>query len=345
MSIKYVPILRWKTGEKNCLETLSFNISNSIIPFVEVSPPSVSQDDEAAAKKLSKLISSFNDSWENKPFFLYLTEDWYNDADSPYQVSEIYENIFKLINHPKTIPAFDITDEFNISNATNLPNDNGICLRISGNNFESLREDLNNYVTNSLIVPQNTDLLLDLKYISEDTYLPKAALAAAISDISNISSYRRIIVASCSFPKSVSDLHSDIVNEFKRYETDIHKKSLDLQETFGFNYIYADYGPMNLNDTPFVIGMIPNFKIKYSSHDKYLIVKGLSLKKGGLDLINVVACCQKLIQHPQYSGCNFSHGDKIIYDTASGVNKKSGNLTNWVGYSFNHHITLMVSLL
>lgn len=90
MDIKYTPILRWKTGEKNCLEHLSPDVSRQIVPFVEVSPPTDSSTDEAAEKKLSKLISSFNVSWTNKPFYLYLSDDWYASADSPEQISEIY---------------------------------------------------------------------------------------------------------------------------------------------------------------------------------------------------------------------------------------------------------------
>lgn len=346
MSIKYIPILRWKAGEKNCLENLSPDVSNQIIPFVEVSPPTVSPNDEAATeKKLAKLYSSFNTSWENKPLYLYLSDSWYTDADSPDQISEIYEDLFKGINHPQAIPAFDITDEINISNTVALTASNGVCLRVSGNSFELLSQSLSDYVEKSWITPQNTDLLIDLKYIDEDIYPKKAVLTTAISDIPNISDYRRIIIASCSFPKDVSSLHSDVVNEFKRHEVSIHKISLDLESKFGFNYVYADYGSMNLNEAAFAPYMVPNFKIKYSTADKYLVVKGLSLKKGGLELANVMAGCRLLVNHPQYSGENFSYGDKIIATTANGTNTKSGNLTNWVGYSFNHHITLIVSLM
>lgn len=345
MSIKYIPILRWKAGEKNCLENLSPDISSQIIPFVEVSYPTDSSDDEAAEKKLSKLISSFNVIWENKPFYLYLSDDWYDGADSPEGISKIYENFFRNINHSKAIPAFDITNEINISNAMNLTAVNGICLRVSGNSFETLTQSLKNYTENSWITPQSTDLLIDLKYIDEDIYPKKAALTTVISDIPNISNYRRIIIASCSFPKDISILRSGVVNEFTRNEVAIHKISLNLKSKFSFNYVYADYGSMNLNEVTFVPYMAPNFKIKYSTADKYLIIKGLSIKKGGLDLSNVVAACKLLVKHPQYSGAGFSYGDKVIAATANGTNNKGGNLTNWVGYSFNHHITLIVSLL
>ena len=346
MSITYTPILRWKTGEKTCLENLTPDVSSKIIPFVEVSPPADSSaDEETAEKKLSKLISSFSISWENKPFYLYLSNDWYTNADSHNDISDIYEDLFQNINHPKAIPAFDITDEINISNIANLTTTNGVCLRISGDDFELLNQYLKNYVESSWITPQSTDLLIDLKYIDEEIYPKKTVFTTAISNISNIGCYRRIIIASCSFPKDISTIHSDIVNEFKRYETAIHEISLDLKSKFSFNYVYADYGPMNLSEITFARYMVPNFKIKYSTSDKYLVAKGLSLKKGGLELANVATSCRLLVEHPQFSGESFSYGDNIIATIANGTNTKSGNLTNWVAYSFNHHITLIVSLL
>lgn len=343
--IKYVPIMRWKIGEKNCLEKLSSDVLTQITPFIVVSPPTDSSNDETAAKKLPKLFTSFNTSWKDKPFYLYLTDDWYAGIDSSLQISEIYEDFYRNINHPGAIPAFDITDEMNISNAENLSHGKGICLRISVDNFESLNQSLISYVNNSWITPQNTDLLLDLKYIDQEIYPKKAALTTAISDIPNISEYRRIIIASCSFPKDISNLHPDIVNGFERHEIKIHEISLDLQTKFSFNYVYADYGPMNLSEVAFAPYMVPNFKIKYTTADKYLVVRGFSLKKGGLDLSNVIASCKLLVNHPQYSGENFSYGDEVISATANGKNIKPGNLTNWVGYSFNHHITLIISLI
>lgn len=57
MNIKYTPILRWKTGERKCLENLSPEISSQIIPFIEVAPPTVSSTttDESAYEKNLKI--------------------------------------------------------------------------------------------------------------------------------------------------------------------------------------------------------------------------------------------------------------------------------------------------
>lgn len=342
MEVKYIPILRWKTGEKNCLERLSENTAKKTIPFIEVSPPSDSTSEEDAQKKLQKLINSFNTSWNNKPFYLYLSQDWYINIDSTDQIFEIFDNIYTGINHPEAIPAFDISDEVNISNAKNLIKKNGICLRVSGNDFEGLDKMLDKYVDSSWISPENTDLLLDLKYIGKEIYPHKAALTTAISDIPNIANYRRIIVASCSFPADISGIPSNTIEEIVRHEVSIHDLCLKLQKTFSFNYVYSDYGPMNLNEVAFVLGMSPKFKIKYTTPDKYLVIKGLTVKKGGLDLPNIIPCCKQLVKHTEFSGANFSYGDKIISDIANGTSGKGGNLTNWVEYNFNHHITLIV---
>ena len=51
-----------------------------------------------------------------------------------------------------------------------------------------------------------------------------------------------------------------------------------------------------------------------------------------------------IYKHADFSGEAFSYGDKVIADTANGIAIKSGNLTNWVGYSLNHHITLICTL-
>lgn len=341
MNKRYVPILRWKSGEKTCLERLTEEISNQITPFVEVPTPSDSQTEEAAEKKYNKLLTSFNEIWAEKPFYLYLTDDWYDNLDSTEQITNIYKNFFDSIKHPLAIPSFNVSDELNIENISKLSPDFRVCLRISGNEFEYLSSTLDYYIRNGWIVPQKTDLLFDLKYIDEDIYPKKAALTTAIADVTNISEYNSIIISSCSFPKEISSLKTDMVSEFPRYENKINDVAKKLQKAFLFNYIYSDYGPMNLNDTPFVIGMTPNFKIKYTTKDKYLVVKGISLKKGGLDLMNVAKCCKLIYKHADFSGEAFSYGDKVIADTANGIAIKSGNLTNWVGYSLNHHITLI----
>ena len=101
------------------------------------------------------MISSFNISW-------------YADVYNPDEYFDIYRNLLTLIHHPGAIPAFDINDEINISHAASLENTNGICLRIRVNDFESISQTLQDYIDNLWIIPEKTDLLLDLTYIDDE---------------------------------------------------------------------------------------------------------------------------------------------------------------------------------
>lgn len=345
MNTKYVPIMRWKTGEKNCLINLTPAVTEQIIPFVEVSPPQEIKDDKDANKKLANLYSSFNKYWGNKPFYLYLSPNWFSASCNVRKFFKDYEDFYYSIKHADAIPAFDVLDESNIKNAANLTKAKGVCLRIRANNFAKLGGVLNNYIANSWITPQNTDLLIDLEYTCTDKTFKKSTLTTALSNITRLADYRQIIIASNSFPEDISSLSSYMIHESARLEVETHEVSKDLQREYGFNYVYADYGPMNLKETPYVLGMFPKVKIKYTTKDKYLFIIGESTKKGGLDLPNIVHCCTLLVNHRQYSGSNFSYGDKVISDIANGTNTKSGNLASWIGYSFNHHITLIVAWL
>ena len=52
--------------------------------------------------------------------------------------------------------------------AASLENTNGICLRIRVNDFESISQTLQDYIDNLWIIPEKTDLLLDLTYIDDE---------------------------------------------------------------------------------------------------------------------------------------------------------------------------------
>lgn len=345
MNQNYVPILRWKTGEQNCLATLTPEVCDNILPFIELPTPTVSKTPEAAEKKYVKLINSFNKSWPDRPFFLYLLQEWYSDTNASISRFERYLKIYNEIKHPYAIPAFDISDKDSIIKAADICKKSGLCLRIRISDFEHLDTTLSLYIKQNQIIPELTYLLFDLECIPTENYPQREALNTALSKVANISAFKAVIISSCSFPKDISNAKTNAVTAYPRCEIQIHEKAHALQQQYSFRYLYSDYGPHNIFDTEYIPGMIPNFKIKYTTAKEYLVVKGFSTKKGGLDLSNVALACKALVNHSDFSGAVFSFGDKCIYDIASHILAKSGNLTTWVAYCFSHHITLINSIL
>ena len=145
------------------------------------------------------------------------------------------------------------------------------------------------------------------------------------------------------FHRVSTGLSKKKIYEYPRNEFIIHDTAKRLANKLGFTYSYSDYGPTDLSDTSFVIGMSPNFKIKYTGFDKYYYIKGIPVKKGGLDFSQVQRACKILYQNSSvFSGESFSWADKKIAEIAEASEEiQTGNLTTWVSYSFNHHITLI----
>lgn len=337
MNKKYVPILRWKRGEQQALAHLTENVKSKTLPLLEF-PDNTD---------LTKIKNSIEACWKDMPFLFYYPPTWYEEGDFDFPESYtnlITEYVVPLVNDTLGIPVIDLS----LAEHTDWGkiNRNGIAMRVRNNEFGEIDNILGPLFSNKHLKREETDLILDLQHVTADDLFAKSSvLKAAFTDIVNANEYRSIIIASCSFPKALSALEYGKINKFHRTESEIYELSKKLKEKFDFNYFYADYGPTDLSDTIFVVGMMPNFKIKYTTFDDYLYIKGLSIKKGGLDINNVRLLSQTLVESNNYSGSDFSWGDEMIYKIANGVITSPGNLGTWVGYSMNHHISLMTELI
>ena len=332
MASKYVPIIRWKRGEQNALLNLLEDVKDLVTPFIEI----------PFTPTAEKNIARIDTIWSGRQFYFYLCPDWYEDEPDTYK---FYMEKIQSTNCDTAIPVFDLSNDTDIrKSAGNTPN--GVAIRIQNNEFGLIEDTLNGYVAEGVIDPDQTDLLLDLRYVYEnDLFSKESVIKATFADLEGSQRYRSIIISSCSFPKSFTNLESDRVYSYRRTELQVYHLADKLAKRHGFNYIYSDYGPSDLEEVEFVVGMTPNFKIKYTTLDQYLYIKGKSLKKGGLDLEEVGSCCKLLVDRADFSGEGFSWGDDKIYELASGKASSGGNLTSWVGYSYNHHISLIAKLI
>lgn len=333
MSRQYVPIVKCKLGEQKALLNLNDEIKSKIIPLIEI-PLS-----QAMTKKnISEVIDSF---WKKRKFFFYFMSNWYSDYENFSEF--INEKIKPLCEDDYAIPVLDLSLVYDVKNWIDISK-NGVAIRIRNNEFGDIEDILNPLFQDSGLTRDQTHLIFDLQYVgAEDIFSKTSVLKAAFSDLDKANDFKSIIISSVSFPKQLPTMESKKVYRFKRAEMEIFTTSLKLSERFNFNYVYSDYGPADIEENVFVIGMSPNFKIKYTAFDDYLYIKGIAVKKGGLDIENVRNIAKILIESSEYSGAEYSWGDKSIYDISQGNSLSSGNLTTWVSYSMNHHITFLVN--
>lgn len=334
--MKYVPILKFKAGEQQAIKNLDTATSNEICPLFEIHKPK-------EGVNLSEQVSA---CWDDRPFFFYPMPDWYEECEDISEwVNKPAGDFCSLCKNRNATPVLDLSMLDAISDWSFLPQQ-GLAIRVRNNEFAEVENMLDPVFSSSPLKRATTDLILDLQYAYQnDLFAKESVLKGTLPYIDGISEYRSIIISSCSFPEELPQMEVNRIYSFPRTESQIHAKALELAKRFHFTYVYSDYGPASLQEIQFVVGMTPNFKIKYSTYDKYVYIKGIPLKRGGLDVERIGNLCSTLVDSGDFCGEMFSWADSCIYQLAKGAAKNGGNLTTWVSYSMNHHITLICSIL
>ncbi|MPM20435.1 hypothetical protein SDC9_66865 [bioreactor metagenome] len=334
MNRQYVPIVKCKMGEQKALLNLDEQVKNNVIPLIEI--PLFSQAMTKKGTTVEGLIASF---WDKRKYFFYFMPDWYSDFEDFNDFIE--EKVKPLCSDSYAIPVIDLTLVDFVKNWSEI-SQNGIAIRLRNNEFGVIEEVLNPLFEDTILKRSQTHLIFDLQHVGENDLFSKVSvLKAAFSDLDKASEFCSIVISSVSFPKQFPSMESKKIYCFKRVETEIFATALKLSERFSFNYVYSDYGPSDIEENVFIVGMSPNFKIKYTAFDDYLYIKGIPIKRGGLDIENVRELAKILVDCSDFSGEDYSWGDKSIYDIALGTSASSGNLTTWVSYAMNHHITFI----
>lgn len=328
ISPKYVPIVKWKKGEQTALRELSTEISNSIIPLIEITPDF----------NIEKLEQSFN-YWSNKYYYFDISPELYENNP------EIYLRILEQLNPNYVIPVLTHSNAFNLINyATELSN-NGIALRITTDTLSTLNTDLFNIT--QVINTNNIDLILDFKYIANTRFnLLYSSFLNFISLIPNINEFRNIIVSASSFPETLANINRETINlinmfEWQFYREYIHSYAYENK----LNIIYSDYcicNPINIEFEPY---MKPSFNIRYTSTGQFLVLKGNLIKSGGLRAENVSRLCNTLVSSDYFTNEHYSWGDNYIYTHRVNNQARYGSPTTWRAICTNHHITHIVNLL
>lgn len=343
----YVPVLKWKLGEKKALEMLDSAFLMQIMPLIEIQPCHSLEEVEAAVSKFSEEIEK---AWRTPtPFLLDISSIDYDCDDISYDESHpIVRFIDAALSKSKTcIPVitFDnlcLYQNILSSNAVSYFED-GIAIRIYqkdflGVDFDSIIAQFNriNFNTNKV------DLIIDLKTIKEED-IPTLTLAlkGIIATIDQ-ASFRNIVIIGSGYPDAFPSVFmgGDRHKTLPRFELRLWEQlNLTLAKRVKSNFIFGDYccsGAMPLPEN--VSQMRPSAIIKYTTENSWYISKGIQLIRGGHEQYFELA--SELVESDVFLGREYSWGDEQIY-LCSLKERGSGNPTTWVQIATNHHITLV----
>lgn len=331
MSITYFPILKWKKGEQGALNHLLVE-KQCFIPIIEL------YDDLSPQEFLTQLESCYSG-----PVYVDTISI---DDDSRSRIKDFADLAAKLGNEvfPLIYPS-DISQEANF-----CENFSRFAIKLS------IPEDYDGESNIQILTgakrkkapDQIVDVILDAGEIlsrpeaNQSFVNYKNTLDTLLSDSNWIN---KIAVCLTSFPVSLS-IDSGCNAEFDRFDFGVFCALLSRYKNE--HLAFSDYGVTKFTETELDFSRMrygPLPKIKYTTPDKYICLKGQKARRPGEHNRTYLDMAKEIAASGYFSGRDFSYGDKAIYEKATAQDVRPGGPTNWVEYNANHHMALVVSQL
>jgi hypothetical protein len=344
---EYLPILKWKLGERDAMEGISRRCRAAIRPMAEIDSIPWDWENEVPSKSLDdhlqKLPLQTAQAWGTTPIFV-------DGQDVDGQVDSGAHSLTWLFNELNTfsmaaIPVVrDDSSPAYLTAASGIAagDGRGVCLRIGkdvvfGSDPTAVIVRL---VQTLAVAASAVDLVVDLQAVQDDHIPPyAAALRMTWPMLAQLGPWRSMTLAAGSFPESLAGVPKG-TSYIPRAEWDLWNQlsSLNPRPVYGD---YAISSPNLIEVDPRM--MTQSASIRYTTADDWMIVRGGSIKRHPDGWGQTRALSETLMASGQYAGPSFSRGDAFIHACANGGS--SGNATTWRRDGTNHHLEHVVAAL
>lgn len=343
----YVPILKCKRGEKRALQLLAPWVRAMIMPMVEVV-------ELRPGKTLSEhLATSFRGLPDALPrgtsFYLDAGEIGVAAADAATEAFRRAEDL-GLTFVPVCGPSRPATENLAAVSRVQL---GGVCVRLRRTELErgALRPALVTFMAQHGLSPSSTDLVLDMGAIEAMVVPGALAVARAfIGAIPDVSTWRNLVLAGCSFPKSMGVLGANQYTDVERVEwltwrdySSAAPEAVPRVPTYGDCAIQHPSGVEGFDPRVMQVSAA----VRYTSGDSWLLIKGRSTRISPAReqfraLASVLAPGGQL--GGRFAGVDHCRGCADIAACASGA-PNLGSAEAWRRIGTVHHITVVAEQL
>lgn len=339
----YVPVLKVKRGEKKALSLVPPVLRARITPlleFVERKPDktaTVGDHLDNAFKGLAASVTSyprcFLDAREIAPDGPATAMDVFRRAETAGIVFTPVTGISRIADVAAALGH----------------QQHGLALRLTREEFESgdLNGSLRAFMTQHGLMPEETDLIIDLGAVDEMIVDGVAALTAAfLSDIPDHTRWRTFTISACAFPMSMGvvarNSHSHVERaEWMAWRDHLHARRSGLVRLPTFSDCVIQY-PKGVEDFDYRTMQV-SASIRYAMPDDWLLIKGESTRvtRPG---VQFPALATKLVYgqlRSSFAGPTHCEGCKSIKaaaDQAGGF----GSAEAWRRLGTIHHISLVM---
>jgi hypothetical protein len=349
----YSPVIKSKRGELTALRLLSRETKLSVLPLIDVLPPSPFGDrPKALVDQLVWVVAQVVAAWnQEQPLFVDSFD--VGPAVLANQQTPI-EYLCRALqaNNVKAIPVTGTQREASHDEGVARiaeDFDGGICFRLEREDL-LLPKRLPALITQRLdafrAIPSKSDLILDLRLLGEDSVEDQTlGLRKALQAIPDVQLWRNVILTGSAMPNSLLKVCERGESAFlERREMTIWSalaaEVIPRYPAFGdYTTVPPLYADMDTRTIAKHLG--PN--VKYTLKDQWFISRGKSFQKFGSNQYFDIA--QEIAALRGFRGPTASYGERFIADRASGKIVKSGNPEQWIIASVNSHITYLVNHL
>jgi hypothetical protein len=350
----YVPILKGRQGEYGALETLSLTVKDGLTPLIEIPPIPLNFAQGVPSKSIDEHLAKVAITMKRsvglgRSFFIDFL--WIPESERMKDGTLPVEWIFRAAREQDLlpIPVLNLikgTEPLEATREIVRQDQRGLCLRMQREDFTefpNLEEQMLATLEQVSVPVASADLLLDLRSIIAPKQIDVDSVIELVESIPRLRQWRSFTLTATSFPENLVGLPPSDSSIIGRAEWSLwldlrrRRRELSRHPTFGD---YAISHSESSEVDPRI--MSASASIRYTTDQSWLVLKGRSLRKNGFDQFFDV--CRELVGRPEYSGRNFSWGDKYICDCADGMDGP-GNLTTWRKVGTSHHLVFAVRQL
>lgn len=347
---QYVPILKGRLGEYGALEMLPPNIKILLAPLIEIPPVTwdhaASQPAKTIDQHLQKVGAHLERAWgRDQPLFIDLM--WIGESERMADGSHPIDHVFRDARN-RRVPAIPVSGfardrEYQRACQRVIREDGrGMCLRVQKEDFQEqggLFAQTSRLLSDLDTRERETDLILDLRALCGTNASDNLGQVVEMIDaLPNLDLWRSFTVCGTAFPEDLMGIPPAARSWIPRTEwmlwNELLSKSLPRLPVFG-DYAIANPQPSEVD--PRV--MRASASIRYTTEEGWLILKGRNLRDYGYDQFHLVS--RALVVEPEYSGPDFSWGDRYISECARHL-QGTGNLTTWRKVGTSHHMAYVV---
>jgi hypothetical protein len=366
--LNYVPILKWKAAEMRALEHLRVEQKDLISPVLEIVLPSAkrikndtrtpdekhqSRVDKFINERLPEIPSQIQKSMATRPVYVDFT--WlYPTSVKDLALARLIPDSKKLgLN---IIPVINLDDDVryiqDVYKAIAI-HDLRLCIKINKIDMQdvaALNEKLNNVVIASVLNRVDIDLIVDTKFIDDDSI--HELILKNTQQIDRLQEWGELIFANGSYPTDLTNFKPQNDNHAPRHDWTRWKNYIE-QANYTRLPVFSDYTIRHPIYNEETTQLTPSCSIKYTLDDNWYILKGLKYKF----FYFIVYAYALANDEDVFYGKEYSYGDEFIFKKSELYEKYmekhnrgaktsgSGTSEDWIMSGINHHIAVVLKQL